>query len=188
MARDIQRYLGNEPIEARPPSAVYRFQKLVRRNRLAVAAVSALAIMLLAGLTTSTWLYLRAKADLQRAVAAEQKATTVARFLEGMLTDLNPAIAPGSHAKVLHGILDKTVERVATELTAQPEIEAEMWSLIGNAYYELKDFSQSAKMHREALRVRQAIFGERHSLVAASLNDLGNAPHPAGRLSGGRRR
>ena len=175
LARDIQRYLGNKPIEARPPSAVYRFQKLVRRNRLAVAAVSALALMLLAGLTTSTWLYLRATADLQRAVVAEQKATTVAQFLEGMLTDLNPAIAPGSHAKVLHGILDKTVERVATELTAQPEIEAEIWSLIGSAYLELLDYPQAEKMQREALRVRKAAFGERHSLVAASLNDLGQA-------------
>lgn len=185
LAMDLERYLGNEPILARPPNATYRFQKLVRRNRLAVAAAGALTLTLLAGVTTTTWLYLRNKADLQRAFAAEQKATTVAVFLKGMLTDLNPAIAPGSHAKVLHGILDKTVERVAVELSAQPAIQAEMWSLIGNAYFELGDFSEAAARYREALRVRQALFGKRDDLVAASLNDLGNAltrqgDYPAG--------
>src|SRR5438309_2013446 len=30
LAQDIRRYLENEPILARPPSATYRFQKLVR--------------------------------------------------------------------------------------------------------------------------------------------------------------
>ena len=38
LARDIQRHLDNEPVVARPPSAAYRFQKLVRRNKLAFAA------------------------------------------------------------------------------------------------------------------------------------------------------
>src|SRR5207245_2189149 len=35
LALDIQRYLHNEPVTARPPSRLYRFQKLVRRNKLA---------------------------------------------------------------------------------------------------------------------------------------------------------
>src|SRR5262249_37171440 len=33
LALDIQRYLNNEPVVARPPSRWYRLQKLVRRNR-----------------------------------------------------------------------------------------------------------------------------------------------------------
>lgn len=43
---DIQRYLSNEPIAARPPSMVYRLGKFVRRRRvpLAMAAVVALAL------------------------------------------------------------------------------------------------------------------------------------------------
>jgi serine/threonine protein kinase len=40
LSRDIQRHLNNEAVLARPPSAAYRFQKLVRRNKLAVAAVA----------------------------------------------------------------------------------------------------------------------------------------------------
>ncbi len=168
LAMDIQRYLDNEPVLARPPSAAYRFQKLVRRNRITFGTVSAVAAALIFGFVVSTWMFFKER-------AAVKRSQTVARLLEGMLKDLNPAIAPGSHAKILHEILDKNVERIATELSTQPEIEAEMWSLIGNAYYELDDYSKAAERYGEALRLRETMFGARHSLVAASLNDLGNA-------------
>ena len=38
LATDMQRHLNNEPVVARPPSRLYRLQKLVRRNKLAFAA------------------------------------------------------------------------------------------------------------------------------------------------------
>ena len=60
LAEDIQRYLGNEPVLARPPSNLYRFQKLLRRNRGPFAAAAALAITLITGATLSTWLAVRA--------------------------------------------------------------------------------------------------------------------------------
>ena len=40
-ARDLQRFLDDEAVVARPPSNIYRFQKLVRRNKLAFAAAAA---------------------------------------------------------------------------------------------------------------------------------------------------
>src|SRR5213078_2048843 len=59
LASDIQRHLNNEAVLARPPSATYRFQKLVRRNKLAFAAASAVTLTLIAGLSFSTWSFLR---------------------------------------------------------------------------------------------------------------------------------
>src|SRR5438128_7237765 len=55
LASDIQRHLNNEPVVARPPSTVYRFQKLVRRNKLAFAGASAVAVALVLGAAVSTW-------------------------------------------------------------------------------------------------------------------------------------
>jgi hypothetical protein len=48
LARDIQRYLNDEPVQACPPSAWYRFRKLARRNRvvLATGLVVGLAVLL----------------------------------------------------------------------------------------------------------------------------------------------
>jgi tetratricopeptide (TPR) repeat protein/tRNA A-37 threonylcarbamoyl transferase component Bud32 len=42
--RDIERYLANKPIQARPPSVVYRFRKFVRRRRVPVAAAAAIVL------------------------------------------------------------------------------------------------------------------------------------------------
>jgi WD40 repeat protein/serine/threonine protein kinase len=60
LAADIQRHLNNEPVTARPPGRVYKLQKLVRRNRLAVGAASALLATLVFGIAGSTWQAVRA--------------------------------------------------------------------------------------------------------------------------------
>jgi WD40 repeat protein len=64
-AMDIGRHLGNEPVNAGPPSTVYRVRKFVRRHSAKVAAAAALLITLVAGLAASTMLYVRA--DRERA-------------------------------------------------------------------------------------------------------------------------
>jgi len=73
LAMDIGRYLDHEAIQARPPSWVYRLQKLVRRNRVVFIAGGAVALALVAGMGASTWLFLREREARQRAVAAEQQ-------------------------------------------------------------------------------------------------------------------
>ncbi|MGA2556378.1 MAG: serine/threonine-protein kinase, partial [Verrucomicrobiota bacterium] len=50
LAADIQRHLNNEAVVASPPGNFYRFQKLVRRNKLVFAAGTAVLIALVAGL------------------------------------------------------------------------------------------------------------------------------------------
>jgi len=80
LASDIQRYLADEPVVARPPSKLYRFQKLARRNKLAFAAAGAVAAALLIGLAASTWEYLKERTARQRAVAEAAKATATSAF------------------------------------------------------------------------------------------------------------
>jgi eukaryotic-like serine/threonine-protein kinase len=73
LALDVSRYLGHEPVLAHPPGWGYRLQKTVRRNRALFAAGAAVLAALLAGLGTSTWLLIRERALLRRAVAAERQ-------------------------------------------------------------------------------------------------------------------
>ena len=47
LGADIQRYLNDEPIAARPPSAGYQLQKFARRHRGLVAGVAAVFVVLL---------------------------------------------------------------------------------------------------------------------------------------------
>jgi WD40 repeat protein/serine/threonine protein kinase len=60
LARDIQHYLAEEPVEACPPSAQYRLQKFVRRHKRPLAAAGTVVLLLLAGVVVSTWQAVRA--------------------------------------------------------------------------------------------------------------------------------
>ena len=59
LAMDIQRYLRQEPVLARPPSQWYRIQKLVRRHRLVFLSGAAVSAALLLGTVISTSLFFR---------------------------------------------------------------------------------------------------------------------------------
>jgi WD40 repeat protein len=76
LAADAERYLHDEPVQACPPSAVYRFRKFARRNRgaLTTAGVLAFAVLLtVAGLGASTVLTLQAKDELQQTLERERQ-------------------------------------------------------------------------------------------------------------------
>jgi serine/threonine protein kinase len=80
VAMDVERYLNNEPVVACPPSQLYKFQKFVRRNKLGVAATSAVAASLLVGLGLSTWLWLKEREAHHRLADAH------AFFYEGQIS------------------------------------------------------------------------------------------------------
>src|SRR5262249_29075037 len=61
LARDIQHYLADEPVEARPPSAGYRLKKLLRRHKGLVLAGGLVLLVLVAGMVGTTFGMLRAE-------------------------------------------------------------------------------------------------------------------------------
>ena len=73
-ADDVQHYLNDEPVEACPPSAAYRFRKFARRNKPVIATMAAIAAALLVGTSLATWQAIEADIERDRAVAAEQAA------------------------------------------------------------------------------------------------------------------
>jgi eukaryotic-like serine/threonine-protein kinase len=66
LARDIERFLAGDPVEAGPPSASYRLRKLGRKHRAALITAAAFAGLLLVAAAVSTYLAIRAgRAELQ---------------------------------------------------------------------------------------------------------------------------
>ena len=167
-ASDIQRHLSSQPVAARPPSRVYRFQRLVRRNRLAFAATGAVFVALAVGLVFSLW-------SLRKANREASKSTQVAQFLKEMLNGVGLSFALGRDTKMLREILDKTAERVSRDLKQQPIVEAELRNTIGEVYYDLSEYQKAEAMHRRALAIRRGLLGAQHPAVADSLDNLGRA-------------
>jgi eukaryotic-like serine/threonine-protein kinase len=116
---DVKRHLNNEPVLARPPSNTYRFQKMVRRNKLACAAASAVALALLIslGVVVKAW---------QESHASEGRATAALgqmriRMAEEYFPE-NTSIALAYLAQVLRDNPSNHVaaERLLSALTYRP--------------------------------------------------------------------
>ena len=81
LSLDVRHYLNHEPVVARPPSRLYRFQKLVRRNRGVFISIAAVSLALIAGFGTSTWLFIKER----EARLQEQEARREAQKNEALL-------------------------------------------------------------------------------------------------------
>ena len=64
-------------LSARPPSRIYRLQKLARRNKAAFAFGAIVVSVLICWVGTSTWLLQKEREARRRAVAAEQQQTSL---------------------------------------------------------------------------------------------------------------
>ena len=82
LAEDVQRFLDNEAVTARPPSNLYRFRKLVRRNRLAFAAATAVLASLLVALGISTWFAVNERQQRDLALVASARADSARQIAE----------------------------------------------------------------------------------------------------------
>jgi WD40 repeat protein/serine/threonine protein kinase len=75
MAADLHRYLTDEPISARPPSASYQLRKLAHRHRVLVLAITAVLVILVCGISVTTWQASVARRERDHAKTSEQTAT-----------------------------------------------------------------------------------------------------------------
>jgi len=189
LASDIQRHLSNEPVVACPPSAAYKFQKLVRRNKLAFAAGAGIAAALVIGLAIALWQSIektrayREQARLrQQAQTEAAKSQQVAQFLQEMLQSVGPSVALGRDTKLLREILQKTALRL-NDLTNQPAVEAHLRTILGAVYGELDEHTNAVAMHQRALALRKLLHGDAHPDVALSLFFLADELLVQGKLS-----
>jgi WD40 repeat protein len=75
LAADIRRHLANEPIRARPPSALYQLRKFARRHKALVAGVLGVFAALVVGTVVSVLFALRAAENAAEAQEEKREAT-----------------------------------------------------------------------------------------------------------------
>src|SRR6185436_10747990 len=80
LAQDLARFLEGKPIMARPASAPERLLRWYRREPAVAGLATATLLALLVGLGVSTFLFLREKSALEKAVVAERRANEQAEI------------------------------------------------------------------------------------------------------------
>jgi len=173
LALDVQRYLTGEPISARPPNASYRFRKILSRNKLLFVGIGIIALLLITSLITVSAFLARERQLRREAETEAAKSDQVKQFLEDMLKGAGPSVALGQDTTMLRGILNQTANRVGTELTNQPAVQAELSSIIGEVDYEIANFDQAQQMDDAALALDRRLYGNNSLQSAEALTDLG---------------
>ncbi|MCA9303436.1 MAG: serine/threonine protein kinase [Phycisphaerales bacterium] len=188
LAEDIERYLSNEPVSARPPSGAYRFRKFVQRNRGQVIAGSALLGVLLLGIAGTTWGLVWAldeRASARQAaedeLAAQIAATTAAEqakleaeraaqeaetseelsrfFILDVLSAADPARTANRELTVREALMNAS-ENIEGRFEDRPDIEEKIQNALGYLFGRLGLVDLAEKHHRREWALTEQQRGE----------------------------
>ncbi len=184
MVLEIQRFLINEPVDAGPPSATYRFRKFARRNKVPLGVATLVFVVLLGAAVFSTRQYLTADAarrgeaearedaekDRDAAETARDEAEQVTKFL----TDTLAAADPFKQGKdvTVREVLDQASEKIGERFAGKPLVEACLKSTVGLTYHALGDDDRAESHLADAVVIYRRILGEHDPRTRLATNML----------------
>ena len=146
LADDIERYLNNDVVTARPPSSYYRIRKFARRNRALVASVTAVVIALLGGFTVATIGWITA----QDRLAHIQAFTLFTRQIFATSDGLEGQAAETTRRE----LVEQTAERLDDGwLNELPAVEMEFRLLLGRLFMGYHEHDRSREYLERALHL-----------------------------------
>ena len=125
MVEDIERHLESRPVLARPDSIGYKTRTFLRRNKLPVAVVAAVALALLTALSMTVWQAREARSQADRA-------ERVKSFLLSIFADADNDSEAGVHRSAAD-LLKLAQQRVNQESGGQPALAVELMTAIGSS-------------------------------------------------------
>jgi len=158
LAADIRRYLGDEPVLARPQTTWYRLGKFVRRNKVTVAAAAAVVLALAAGLVASTVLYFRAARARDEARLEAAKARAINDFLQETIGSAEPG-KQGRQVLVFEA-LQRAAAKVDESFADQPDVRVELHRTIGGVYDHLGMMNEAEPQVLKVLEHYRQTLGE----------------------------
>lgn len=207
LGRDLGRHLNDEPIEALPPSTVYRARKFVRRHRLGVAVAAGVSLVLVAASIVSILFGIRAtlaqkreEAERIRATGAEtaarraaaaalQSQTEASAVLEFFKDRIVAAARPQGdeyglgHDVTLRAAMEAAAEAIPQSFTNLPMVEAEVRRTLGKTFQALGDYEKAVTQFDRAVALVASVHGTNHPRTLADTGRMAIALRHAGRLS-----
>ncbi|MCC6349522.1 MAG: protein kinase [Candidatus Eisenbacteria bacterium] len=180
LAADVRRYLSNEPVLARAPSAAYRLRKFARRHRVGVAAAALVMLAIVAGGIAAT-------IGLTRAVRAERAAgreSAAARQVSDFLVELFAAAGPDrarGQSLTAPMLLDEGTRRIRSTPLDDTVVRARLLTAMGTAHLNIALDDQGLTLLREALALVDSGPAPETRLVVRQLYELAHGLRVAGR-------
>ncbi|MHC4427240.1 MAG: tetratricopeptide repeat protein [Planctomycetota bacterium] len=163
LAADLQHYLKDEPIVARPASTFYQLRKFAKRNKPIVAGVVVAFAALVLGMVGIAWKAVEARAEASRALLVKE-------FLGDMIAATD--FAETGRRITIGEVLDDAADNVGEAFAGEPVIEAEIRHVIGLSYASMSELPKSVEQLRLALEIRRRELGEEHPDTLESAHRL----------------
>jgi tetratricopeptide (TPR) repeat protein len=144
VADDIEHYLRNEPVSARPDSAWYRARKFIGRHTVGVATVVAIVVALAAGLAVMSWQARRIAVERDIAQNAANREEAIRYNLTSMF---RASVAEhGSEPVTAKTMLDRSAQRVLAQYRGDPYLAGKVVETLSDLYGALEDLEGQAPL------------------------------------------
>ena len=174
LADDVQRYLNQEAILARPPSVGYRLNKTIRKHKAAFASGTAILVLLIAGLIGTGTMWSRASVAEREAREAEEQAKknldislrregqsqAAVDFLVNAFRNPDTTL-DGREAKVVD-MLQNALSDLQGQTELTPLNRAPLLQALGQTFDGLGMFEQALAATKQAYELRKENLGENH--------------------------
>ncbi len=164
LALDIERHLNGETVSARPDSLGYRMRKAVRRHWLGVSAVSSVIVAVLTGSGVAV-------VQAQRATRSAERERVVKEFVADVFR-VNARVEPKNatlRPESVHGLLENGAPLIEQRFSGQPELQAELYGLIGRVCADMGAFRQAAEYATRQIEALTLLRSDARQLVPAQL-------------------
>jgi tetratricopeptide (TPR) repeat protein len=186
LAVDLERFLADEPVSARPPTAGYQFRKFARRHRSALGATALVAVVLVVATAVSTWqavLATRATTLASERLQDSEQARLDAEAISGFMTEVFESPDPARDGRTITVAekLDQAAEKLKTDLAGQARRRAKLQASLGRAYLALGLLREAIQMLETVRDYHLAASGSTHPDTITAMGDLANAYYGASR-------
>lgn len=167
---DIQRYLNYKPVIAHPTSKIYRTGKFITRNSVEITVAATIILLMIGYLITITWHSQQTQLAFEQAQQEANKSAQVIDFMLGMFEVGDPRINPGQLITA-NDLLDRGLEE-ANQLQKQPDLQANLYNVIGKVYTSLGQYNEAENVLEKAVEIQRDNFGDTTAETARYMNDL----------------
>src|SRR5262249_23426559 len=150
LGQDIGRYLADEPVQACPPSTGYRLRKFVRRNKRPVLAAAVTLLLLIGGITGTTWGMVRA----ENARDAEVRQRKVAEA--ALISERDAKVAEAEQRSRAEGALKKAAREAGIAAAINDFIDKDLLQLASPSGQVTQGVSPDANLRIRTVLQRAA--------------------------------
>ena len=179
---DVDRYLTDWPIEARPPGFWYQFRKLASRHRLAVAAAAALLALLVAFGITVSILAARLAHERDAANRETTRSQSVSSFLTGLFNNSDPFRNNGQELTARQ-LLDQGAARINKDLSGEPAVRLSLLQTMGEAYQHLGAYDRAEDLFRAEFEASSKVWTKTPTDRARILRQVADVERQRGKLA-----